>query len=535
MAYPTKPTAVYDHTSHSTATPNTPHPGDKMDQEHDALRTAINAIIDFLKIPLASDGTLKPGLVASSDLTQDAIDAVLAVVRSDVKPEMATLAYHWAEYLPGPIPPSTLAETAISGAHWSARYWANQANIIVNGGAPQETPFYVDNRGDTMTGPLILDADPTAALGAATKQYVDAQVGTPAAVSVTYSNATSGLTASDVQAALDEIEGRVDTLEAAPATAASGITYSNTTSGLAATDVQAAIDEVEGRLDTAEANVTTAQSTASAAQTTADAALPKAGGTMTGIPTVQTTAPAYKLDETDQPAGDDQAQFILSDGIARVQGTSNGKLILEGLAGADLTQFQARLAGVLQNILTGADKASQAQADAGTDDNTYMTPLKSALAERFGNQLLHVREEQVSGTDGGTHTSGSYVTRVLNTVLTNEITGASLASNQILLPTGEYFILARAPHYNTAGGTHKAKLVNATDTADLLVGASVELGAATDTTSYAWVTGRFSLAASKACEITHRTTVTKNTTGLGGAAGFGEVEVYTDVLIWKVG
>lgn len=39
-----------------------------------------------------------------------------------------------------------------------------------------------------------------------------------AAADVTYDNATSGLVADDVQAAIDEVEGRVDTLEAVPAT-----------------------------------------------------------------------------------------------------------------------------------------------------------------------------------------------------------------------------------------------------------------------------------------------------------------------------
>ena len=38
-------------------------------------------------------------------------------------------------------------------------------------------PDKVDKAGATMTGPLVLSGDPTAALGAATKQYVDAQAG----------------------------------------------------------------------------------------------------------------------------------------------------------------------------------------------------------------------------------------------------------------------------------------------------------------------------------------------------------------------
>jgi hypothetical protein len=41
---------------------------------------------------------------------------------------------------------------------------------------------------------------------------------TPAAADIVYDNGTSGLTAADVQAAVDEVEGRVDTLEASPGT-----------------------------------------------------------------------------------------------------------------------------------------------------------------------------------------------------------------------------------------------------------------------------------------------------------------------------
>ena len=37
--------------------------------------------------------------------------------------------------------------------------------------------IYVNKSGDTMTGPLVLNADPTTSLGAATKQYADANGG----------------------------------------------------------------------------------------------------------------------------------------------------------------------------------------------------------------------------------------------------------------------------------------------------------------------------------------------------------------------
>lgn len=58
---------------------------------------------------------------------------------------------------------------------------------------------------------------------------------------VTYDNTTSGLTATDVQAAIDE--------QIANPPAATAIPYDNTTSGLTAAEVQAAIDELKGLLD----------------------------------------------------------------------------------------------------------------------------------------------------------------------------------------------------------------------------------------------------------------------------------------------
>lgn len=64
---------------------------------------------------------------------------------------------------------------------------------------------------------------------------------------VSYDNGASGLTATDVKAAIDELKVGLDNQNEA-----SEIDYDNSTSGLAATDVQAAIDEVEGRVDTAE-------------------------------------------------------------------------------------------------------------------------------------------------------------------------------------------------------------------------------------------------------------------------------------------
>lgn len=55
---------------------------------------------------------------------------------------------------------------------------------------------------------------------------------------ISYDNTDSGLTADDVQEAIDEVVGKIGNLTAA------NVAYDNTTSGLTADDVQEAIDEV---------------------------------------------------------------------------------------------------------------------------------------------------------------------------------------------------------------------------------------------------------------------------------------------------
>lgn len=109
-------------------------------------------------------------------------------------------------------------------------------------------------------------SDTNLASSQAVKTYVDDAVATKDEASeISYDNSTSGLAATDVQAAIDEVEGRVDTAESTLASHidtdpgkhnASQINYTNTISGLTATDVQAAIDEVDasvdGKLDSAD-------------------------------------------------------------------------------------------------------------------------------------------------------------------------------------------------------------------------------------------------------------------------------------------
>jgi hypothetical protein len=194
------------------------------------------------------------------------------------------------------------------------------------------------------------------------------------------------------------------------------------------------------------------------------------------------------------------------------------------LTSADIADGIITSAKIVDGTIVNADiSASAGITSAKLDD----------LANPFGKELFHVRDEKGNGVAGGNFTSGAWQTRTLNTSMTNEISGASLSSNQITLPSGTYFINASASVYYV--DQHKLKLRNITDSSDTLIGTSSYSGNLAETSTTSFVIGRFTIAAQKTFELQHRCSTTKNSNGFGVSTVFGtEIEVYADVQIWKV-
>lgn len=147
-------------------------------------------------------------------------------------------------------------------------------------------------------------------------------------------------------------------------------------------------------------------------------------------------------------------------------------------------------------------------------------------------QVFHVRDEKADNTQGGGFTSGAYRTRTLNEVKTNTISGASLASNQITLPAGTYWIEAIAQAWNV--DLNKLRLYNTTSSTTLIVGINDQHQPTVNTGGHAMLRGQFTLSATSALELQHRCSTTSSTAGFGLKCNFGDVEVYADVVIWKV-
>ena len=149
-----------------------------------------------------------------------------------------------------------------------------------------------------------------------------------------------------------------------------------------------------------------------------------------------------------------------------------------------------------------------------------------------------IREEQLSGTNGGTFAAGSYVTRVLNTEVIDTYNLASIAANRITLAAGTYKCLIICPGFRC--GVHKARLYNITTSAVTLLGNNAHTSWEPSSDDYSSITysiviGVFTIAVSTVFEVQHRCGVTQATNGRGITASFGDVEVYTVAEFWRIG
>jgi len=143
---------------------------------------------------------------------------------------------------------------------------------------------------------------------------------------------------------------------------------------------------------------------------------------------------------------------------------------------------------------------------------------------------IYLRDQQSSGTDGGTFTSGAWRTRVLNTEVEDTGGHCSLASNQFTLSAGTYRIRARAP--GLIVNQHQTRLQNVSDSTTTLTGSNAYADATNNGASDSCVRGRFTIASSKAFELQHQCATTKATSGFGAKCSFG-TEVYAEVELWR--
>jgi hypothetical protein len=143
------------------------------------------------------------------------------------------------------------------------------------------------------------------------------------------------------------------------------------------------------------------------------------------------------------------------------------------------------------------------------------------------NLFTTLWEQQSTGTNGGTFTSGAWQTRTLNsiTALSN---GVTLSSNQFTLNPGLYVVNIGAPAYKVAN--HQIRLQNITDGVTTLMGTSGYSPTTGGSVTHSYISGQIAVSKPTVFEVQHMCTTTRTNDGFGIASGFGN-EVYTVVKI----
>lgn len=155
-------------------------------------------------------------------------------------------------------------------------------------------------------------------------------------------------------------------------------------------------------------------------------------------------------------------------------------------------------------------------------------------APRVKPRLLRMQHQRAQNVDGGTVTTGSWLTVPLNTTVVNGITGAShnTSTFQFTLPAGTYDVVSSNPCYKTSAVVHRSRLHNITDSTTLAHGTSE---VSDNSTMRSIIRERITIAAAKVCELQMAVSVGQTGSGMGLASNLANPEIYAIIDIVEVG
>ena len=148
----------------------------------------------------------------------------------------------------------------------------------------------------------------------------------------------------------------------------------------------------------------------------------------------------------------------------------------------------------------------------------------------FGSGLFHMTHETADGTNGGTATGGGWRARTINTIKTNQISG-SLSSNNFTIPAGDYICIGNSFLTNVNMG--QTRIIDVATDNVLVLGNNIYAEGYAGGQSM--INGRFTISASKTCELQYYTSATYVNTGQGFAGSTtGIVNRFADIMLWKL-
>ncbi len=160
--------------------------------------------------------------------------------------------------------------------------------------------------------------------------------------------------------------------------------------------------------------------------------------------------------------------------------------------------------------------------------------LRTEMSPFMKDEILLVREEYPSGTNGGSFAAGAWRTRNLNTLSFNTMQDATFNPNSavVTLQKGKYLVEGVAIAF--CCGCNEASIHDSIRNSTLFSGINGWSHSTTPTTDRAMVRGLVDVASTANLSLQHRCTVTRNTDGLGRANSYGTPEVYAEMCIRRL-
>jgi hypothetical protein len=240
----------------------------------------------------------------------------------------------------------------------------------------------------------------------------------------------------------------------------------------------------------------------------------------------------------------DGAAWVASGATGDIEGVTAGIGISGGGTSGTVTVTNSMATAIDAKgdlvVGTGADTFSKLTVGAnGTTlvaDSSTATGLKWDTPAAGSRYYAVFQDEKSATTAGGSFTSGAWRTRDLNTTKINNITGASLASNQVTLAAGTYYVNASMPAYGVY--RYSGRLQNITDSTTPLIATTGFSNASAPSNAFVFITGQFTISAQKTFEVQSRCSDTKNGDGYGVAGeqmGDTQNSVFSVISIEKIG
>lgn len=203
---------------------------------------------------------------------------------------------------------------------------------------------------------------------------------------------------------------------------------------------------------------------------------------------------------------------------------------------AVLEELDNGIADHLADTTDAHDATAISFSPAGTiAATTVQAAIEEVASEAGGGGGLFasyalLEDQKAQATAGGTITANTWLTRDLNTEVADPDGIVSISSNQFTLQAGTYLIRARAPAWFAE--QHKIRLRNITDGATTAMGRS-NYAAGTNSDSESTLSARVTIAGAKAFEIQHLSRQTRATDGMGVPTDTASsTEVYCSVEIY---